>query len=137
MTDTIDNILSDLTDLTLTAANAGVIKAAITRAKERLAALAQGPKEEGPAPTSWPTREEVIYRVLRYYKLTNLIDDEGEPYPLVDAVSNPAPATIASGEEQLRFLADEVAAALFPAQPPSLTFSDEKAPTPQGEGRGE
>lgn len=39
MTDTIDNILSDLTDLTLTAANAGVIKAAITRAKERLAAL--------------------------------------------------------------------------------------------------
>jgi hypothetical protein len=55
MTDTIDNILSDLTDLTLTAANAGVIKAAITRAKERLAALAQ-PKEATPP----PSREEVL-----------------------------------------------------------------------------
>lgn len=66
-------------------------------ARNAMDALAQGPKEEGDAPPSWPTRGHVaaIVREVR----NNTIDTP-------DAVDK--------------------LLALFPAQPPSLTFSDEQ-----------
>lgn len=93
MTDTIDNILSDLTDLTLTAANAGVIKAALIRAK--------APGRRDIARLIWP---------VAFGKRTDGLTLDQVSDMQIDALTK----------------ADAILA-LFHAQPPSLTFSDEQA----------
>jgi hypothetical protein len=55
------------------------------------------------------TRDDAIHaalmRVLRSYGLASICTDDGDPYPLVDALSTPGD-TIATGEEEMRRLAD-------------------------------
>jgi len=56
-----------------------------------------------------------IFETLREYRMSNTIcDEDGDTgYPLVDLMSDPAPgATIASGEDEMVALADEIAEAL-------------------------
>lgn len=55
-----------------------------------------------------------IYRILRNWTLGGLTDAEtSQPYPLVDAVSDPAPCTIESGETRLWDLAEALASDIF------------------------
>lgn len=58
------------------------------------------------------TLREVILRVLRNHKMTNMADEDGQGYPLVDLMSNPAPCDISTGIEQMSYLADDIACAV-------------------------
>lgn len=49
-----------------------------------------------------------IYRAIRDYRCSNMADEDGDPYPLVDLMSNPAPSDIGTGEMQMVVLADNV-----------------------------
>ena len=48
-----------------------------------------------------------IYRAIRDYRMSNMRDDIGGGYPLVDLMSNDA-CSIATGEEEMEMLAGEV-----------------------------
>ncbi|WEK59413.1 MAG: hypothetical protein P0Y52_07720 [Candidatus Brevundimonas phytovorans] len=77
--------------------------------REISAMLAAAPvREEGGAVSS-----EVLFRALRNYNLSNMSweDDPHVGYPLVDLMSNDG-TTISTGEEEMRILADHLAAAL-------------------------
>lgn len=50
-----------------------------------------------------------IYRILRHAEFPDLPAEDGQPLTLVDAVSDPAPGTIDSGETRLRELAVSLA----------------------------
>lgn len=53
-----------------------------------------------------------IYAVLHDYRMSNMVDDEGYGYPLLDLMSNPTPADIGTGEMEMVTLADDIAAAV-------------------------
>lgn len=57
---------------------------------------------------------QAIYKALREYRMGNMCDadDLSCPYPLVDLMSNPAPADISSGEMEMVALADEIETAV-------------------------
>lgn len=65
-----------------------------------------------------------IYGAVRRYTMTNMCDadDHSVGYPLVDLMSNPAPADIGTGEMEMVALADEIEAAV------SLLCDRERAP---------
>lgn len=42
-----------------------------------------------------------IYSAVRDYRLLGMADEDGYPYPLVDLLSNPAPADIGTGEMEM------------------------------------
>jgi hypothetical protein len=67
---------------------------------------------DGELPTP-PTRPsfDIIATVLRDYRLSNMRDDIGGAYPLVDLMSNDG-HSIATGEEEMVWLADEISASL-------------------------
>ena len=56
-------------------------------------------------------RWAAIADVLRQHRMTNMEDDDGEAYPLVDLMTNSG-RTIADGEWQMIVLADEIDMAL-------------------------
>jgi hypothetical protein len=58
---------------------------------------------------------DVIWEALCDYRLTNMGDEDGEAYPLVDLLSNDPPATIESGREEACNIADAVFSALASA----------------------
>ena len=54
-----------------------------------------------------------IYDVLREHRMSNMADEDGTiGYPLVDLMSNQAPADIGTGMVQMVELADEIAASI-------------------------
>jgi hypothetical protein len=53
-----------------------------------------------------------IYKALHDYRMSNMVDDEGFGYPLLDLMSNEPPADIGSGEMEMVALADEIEAAI-------------------------
>lgn len=53
-----------------------------------------------------------IFKALREYRMGNMADEDGYPYPLVDCLSNPAPADIGTGEMEMVAIADEIEAAV-------------------------
>jgi len=57
-----------------------------------------------------------IEYLLRHYRLAYTVDDEGEGYPLVDAVTPPDQGTITMGIEELHNLADDIVWLLIPAE---------------------
>lgn len=59
-----------------------------------------------------PVRE-TIFKALRKYKLTNMVEDDGldAGYPLVDLMSNDG-TEITTGEAEMRVLADHIGEAL-------------------------
>lgn len=59
-----------------------------------------------------------IYAVLHGHRMGNMVDDEGYGYPLLDLMSNPAPADIGTGEMEMVSLADDIAAAVDALTPP-------------------
>jgi len=70
-----------------------------------------------------------IYKAVRGYSMGNMCqaDDPSWPYPLVDLMSNPAPADISSGEMEMVALVDEIAhavAAMLAATPPVPATSE-------------
>ncbi|HUN82417.1 MAG TPA: hypothetical protein VMV81_13015 [Phycisphaerae bacterium] len=75
-----------------------------------------------------------IFETLREYRMSNMVcAEDGETgYPLVDLMSDPTPgATIASGEDEMVALADEIADALGIIDPAAalaaLVAADEAA----------
>jgi hypothetical protein len=60
-----------------------------------------------------------IYRAVHDYRMSNMADEDGYPYPLLDLMSNPAPADIGTGEMEMVALVDEIEeAALASLQQP-------------------
>ncbi|KMS60008.1 hypothetical protein V474_07970 [Novosphingobium barchaimii LL02] len=53
-----------------------------------------------------------IYQAIRKHNVSNMCDEDGHPYPLVDLMSNPAPSDIGTGEDEMIALADEVCSAV-------------------------
>lgn len=53
-----------------------------------------------------------IYQAIRDFRMGNMCDEDGYPWPLVDLMSNPAPCDISTGEEQMVSLADDVCEAV-------------------------
>jgi len=64
----------------------------------------------------WDDRDEDwrnIYRALHEYRLSNMtFEDEDEPYPLVDNMTREG-ESVADGELELVFLADEISQSVF------------------------
>lgn len=62
--------------------------------------------------TAEPTDAEVeaVFRILRNFRLSNMADDEGDAYPLVDAMTADG-CSIADGIEQMQSLAYDIAEA--------------------------
>ena len=58
-----------------------------------------------------------IFAALRDYRMSNMRDDLGGGYPLVDLMSNDG-ESIATGEEEMAMLADEISIALAAAPTP-------------------
>ena len=56
-----------------------------------------------------------------------MTDDDGYPYPLVDLMSNPAPADIGTGEMEMVALADDIEEALA-----QIRAAEEKAAYDRG-----
>ena len=56
-----------------------------------------------------------IEKFLLNYRLSNLVDEDGYAFPLVDALSQPN-TTIATGKEEIEILAGELAWLLIPAE---------------------
>lgn len=56
----------------------------------------------------------MVFDTIRGYRLSNMTDadDPSIAYPLVDLMSNPGPATIATGENEMALLTDEIVSAL-------------------------
>ena len=56
----------------------------------------------------------MVFDTIRGYRLSNMTDadDPSMAYPLVDLMSNPGPATIATGENEMALLTDEIVSAL-------------------------
>ena len=71
--------------------------------------------------TSWAK----IYDTLRAYRLSNMADEDGNPYPLVDAVS-PPDRSIAEGEAQMIILADEISLALEALDPTERKYASRR-----------
>lgn len=57
----------------------------------------------------------MVFDTVRDYRLSNMTDadDPNMAYPLVDLMSNPGPATIATGEHEMALLTDEIVTALL------------------------
>lgn len=53
-----------------------------------------------------------IYAALYDYRMTNMVDEFGDGYPLLDLMSNPAPADVSTGGMQMIALADEIETAV-------------------------
>lgn len=53
-----------------------------------------------------------VYKAIRNFDMGNMCDEDGYPYPLVDLMSNPAPADISTGEYQMIGLTDEIVEAI-------------------------
>lgn len=69
----------------------------------------------------WAVRGEAwrkVFAVLRDYRMTNMRDDIGGGYPLVDLMSNDD-KSIATGQEEMVHLADEISAILSAAPAPA------------------
>lgn len=69
----------------------------------------------------WAVRGEAwrkVFAVLRDYRMTNMRDDIGGGYPLVDLMSNDG-KSIATGQEEMVHLADEISATLDSAPAPA------------------
>lgn len=60
-----------------------------------------------------------IAALLRGYRLAWTEDDDGNGYPLVDAVSPPGDGTITRGIEELENLAGDIAWLVIPAETPN------------------
>lgn len=60
-----------------------------------------------------------IAELLRGYRLALTEDDDGNGYPLVDAVTPPNEGTITLGIEELENLAGEIAWLVIPAETPN------------------
>lgn len=58
---------------------------------------------EGARSAQW----NAVYSTIRSYRMTNMRDDIGGGYPLVDLMSNDG-CSIATGEEEMEMLADEI-----------------------------
>jgi len=56
-----------------------------------------------------------IYKAVREYRMGNMADadDHSSAYPLVDLMSNPAPADIGTGEMEMVALVDEIEEAVL------------------------
>lgn len=67
-----------------------------------------------------------IYAVLHGYRMGNMVDDEGYGYPLLDLMSNPAPADIGTGEMEMVCLADDIVAAVRALTPPAQEVETRK-----------
>jgi len=63
-----------------------------------------------------------IYKAVRSYNMSNMADadDHWQPYPLVDLMSNPAPADIGTGEMEMIALVDDIEAAILSLLPASI-----------------
>jgi hypothetical protein len=61
-------------------------------------------------------RGEIIFATLRDYRMSNMMDEDGGFYPLIDLMSNDG-TSIATGEAEMLLLADDIAAALASAKP--------------------
>ena len=70
-----------------------------------------------------------IYGAVRSYTMSNMCDadDPCSPYPLVDLMSNPAPADIGSGEMEMVALVDEIEAAVLAIPEASLTTPERQS----------
>ncbi len=53
-----------------------------------------------------------IYAVVREYRLDNIRDEDGYPFPLVDLMSNEPPSDISTGEMEMVSLVDDIAEAV-------------------------
>lgn len=65
-----------------------------------------------------------IYGAIRGYLLSNMADEDGAGYPLVDLMSNEPPATIATGEMEMITLADDIEIAVRAALEPAPSVAD-------------
>lgn len=68
-------------------------------------------------PTARAPVTDTIYETIREFRLTNMRDEDGCDYPLVDAMTRNG-RSIADGEEQMRDLAYAISQALAAAPPP-------------------
>jgi hypothetical protein len=57
-----------------------------------------------------------VLKLLRSYRLTMTQDDEGNGYPLVDAVTPPGDAAITRGIEELEYLAEDISRTIEPLE---------------------
>src|SRR4051812_27295645 len=64
-----------------------------------------------------------IYKAVRSYRMSNMAyaDDPSCSYPLVDLMSDPAPADIGTGEMEMIALVDEIAEAVRTNLPAIVT----------------
>lgn len=66
----------------------------------------------------------VINTTLRQYRMTTMVDEDGDGYPLVDALS-PDGGTILNGIDECLYLADEIYNAMLAAAPTSPVATGE------------
>lgn len=68
-----------------------------------------------------------VYKTLRGYRMTMMVDSEGDGYPLIDAMS-PEHGTVTSGIEECTYLADAIYNDLVAAAPTPPVSEDRWQP---------
>ena len=80
------------------------------------------------SPASVPAGQALwdsVYKTLRGYRMTMMVDSEGDGYPLIDAMS-PEHGTVTSGIEECTYLADAIYNELVAAAPTTPVQGDRK-----------
>ena len=60
--------------------------------------------------------QDVVAKFLKSYRLSNMVDDQGDAYPLIDALT-PDGHTIDEGKEECDYIANMLSADIFEAFP--------------------
>ena len=82
------------------------------------------------SPASVPAGQALwdsVYKMLRGYRVTMMVDSEGDGYPLIDAMS-PEHGTVTSGIEECTYLADAIYNDLVAAAPTPPVSEDRWLP---------
>ena len=66
-----------------------------------------------------------VYKTLRNYRMTMMVNSDGDGYPLIDAMS-PEQGTVESGIEECTYLADAIYNDLLAAAPTTPVSEDRR-----------
>ena len=86
-----------------------------------LAALRASPASVPEGKALWDS----VYETLRSYRMTMMVDSDGDGYPLIDAMS-PEQGTVESGIEECTYLADAIYNDLLAAAPTTPVSEDRR-----------
>ena len=95
----------------------------IDQLEAELAALRASPVGAPEGQALWDS----VYKTLRGYHMTMMVDSEGDGYPLIDAMS-PEHGTVTSGIEECTYLADAIYNDLLAAAPTPPVSEDRWLP---------